>query len=174
MKLTKRLIALALILTLLVCLTASAFADEPQYKTTQDFLRDVAEIDGFECEYLGLLEGTNNNYDALLVTYSGELSDYKSRLQLLFSDDLEEVQVYVYNLINFDESRLSEVLDKVNDINAGGTGVKLYIDKSDNSVTAEMYQLLCENDASYLSLMALCFMIGYTDSAYEMLTDYAI
>lgn len=174
MKMTKRLLAFAMILSLLVCLGASAFAEEAQYRTTKEFLTEISDVEGFDCQVLDIIEGSDTNYEMVSVSYSGELSDYKSNIQLLFSEDCEEVQLYLYNLINFEAGKLADVLDAVNDVNAGGTGVKLFVDKSDNSVTAEMYQILCENDAAELTLMALGFMIGYTDTVFETLQDYAI
>ena len=173
MKTTKRLLAFAMILALLVCLGAPAFAEEAQYTTTKAVLKDLADVEGFKCEVKGIIEGDDAKYEMVSVSYEGDLSEYKSNIQLLFSEDCEEVQIYLYNLINFAPDKLAEVLDAVNDINAGGTGVKLFVDKSDNSVTAEMYQILCENDASDLTLMALGFMIGYTDTVYESLQSYA-
>ena len=174
MKMTKRLLAFVMILSLLVCLGASAFADEAQYKTTQAFLKEIDGYEGFSFEYMRVIEDGDDKYEMVSVTYVGELSNYKSNIQLLFSEDCEEVQLYLYNLINFEAGKLADVLDAVNDVNAGGTGVKLFVDKSDNSVTAEMYQILCENDAAELTIMALGFMIGYTDTVYETLQDYAV
>ena len=170
---TKRLLALAMILALLVSTSASAFAAEAQYKTTQDFLRELATVDGFEDEVLDIINDGDDNYEVVRIHYSGDMSEYESSMVLLFCEDCEEVQIYLYNLINFAPEKLSEVLAAVNDINAKGTGVKLFVDTSDNSVTAEMYQILCENDAADLTLLALGFMIGYTDSAFEALQDYA-
>lgn len=174
MNMIKRFLAFAMILALLVCLGVPAFAEEAQYKTTKAFLKEIDGYEGFSCEYMRVIEDGDDKYEMVSVTYDGELSNYKSNIQLLFSEDCEEVQVYLYNLINFSADKLAEVLDRINDINAVGTGVKLFVDKSDNSVTAEMYQILCENDAAELTIMALGFMIGYTDTVYEALQDYAV
>ncbi len=173
MKLTKRLLSLVMVLALLASLSAAAFAEEAQYKSTRDFLAYIADVDGFTYEVLDPIHDDSDNYEVVRVKYSGDMSDYNSTMVLLFCEDCEEVQIYCYNLINFAEEDLSDVLAAVNSLNANGTGVKLYVDTSDNSVTAEMYQILCENDAADLSVMALGFMIGYTDTAYEQLQDYA-
>ncbi len=173
MKLTKRLLSLVMVLALLASLSAAAFAEEAQYKTTRDFLAYIADVDGFTYEVLDPIQDDSDNYEVVRVKYSGDISDYTSTMVLLFCEDCEEVQIYCYNLINFAEEDLSDVLVAVNNINAKGTGVKLFVDSSDNSVTAEMYQILCENDAADLAVMALGFMIGYTDTAYEQLQDYA-
>ena len=174
MKMAKRVLAFAMILALLVSLGAPAFAEEAQYATTKSFLEQIAEVDGFECEVKRIIEGDTEKYEMVSVKYEGDMSDYKTNIQLLFSENLDEVQIYVYNLINFDAANYADVLDAVNSVNASGTGVKLFVDKSDNSVTAEMYQILCENDAADITLMAVGFMIGYTDSVFEMLEDYAV
>ncbi len=174
MKITKRILALALVLMLTLSLSAPAFADGT-YKITQDFIAEVGTIDGFTCTVGDIITDSDGaSYEPVYLTYEGgDLSKYKSNITALFSENREDVQLYLYNLINFDKANLSDVLAKLNDINAQGTGVKLFADLSDNSVTAEMYMLTTPDSCLEIALTALGFMIGYTDSAFELLGDYA-
>ena len=108
------------------------------------------------------------------IDYQGDLSAYTSHITLLFAEDGSEAQLYMYNLINFSEEKLNEMMTVVNNLNHRATGIKLFVDASDNSVTAEMYQLLPEENGADLAVVALGFMIGITDSIFEELQSYAV
>ena len=82
--------------------------------------------------------------------------------------------LYMGQVIKFDESRLSEVMTEVNKLNAQTTGVKLYVDASDNTVSVELFQLVTKDSAAELSLSAVGFLIGFTDKVFERLADYAV
>ena len=92
---------------------------------------------------------------------------------MLFSEDASEVQLYMYNLITFSEEKLTDVLKAVNDLNHRATGAKLFVDMSDYSVTAEMYQFLPDSDGASVAPAALVFMIRMTDPLHEQLQPYA-
>lgn len=173
MKLTKRLLSLVMVLALLASLSAAASAEEAQYKTTKAFLEEIREVPDFQCELMGIVTAEGENYEMVRVKYVGEVSDYESNLQLLFSEDCGEVQLYLYKLISFQEEKLAAVLKAVNALNSLRSCVKYYVDLSDNTVTAGAFQILCEEDPAALTMMALGATIGYTDSAYEMLREYA-
>ena len=176
MKTTKTALSFVLVVALLLSLGSSAFAAEAQFQNTRDFVREVSALDGFTCEVDEITtDATGLRYESVWLTYAGgEFSDYKSRLFILFSEDTSDVEFRMYNLIRFDAEDFDAVLSKVNEINAQGTGVKLYVDASDNTVTAELYLLTTE--ASFLDIAAvgLGFMLSYTDSAYEQLESYNI
>ncbi len=173
MKMSKRLLAIAVILALLVSLGASAFAEEARYQTTRAFLEAVADVDGFQCEVMDVVEADGENFEMVRVKYSGDISAYESNVQLLFSEDCAEVRIDLYNLISFSEEKLSDVFKAVNLLNSMPTCVKYYVDTSDNTVTASVFQILCEEDPAELTMMALGATIGYTDAAYEVLQEYA-
>ena len=82
--------------------------------------------------------------------------------------------VYMGQVIKFDGSRTSEVMEKVNSINAQTTGVKLYVNTSDNTVSAEFLQLVTKDSVVELSMSAVGFLIGFTDKVYERLADFAV
>ena len=184
----KRIFAFALMLVLLCSLSAPAFAaqlkknldsstsqGQAQYKSSRDFIEAVNEVDGFSCTAGEVYTGSGGEtYEIVNVSYAGgELSPYKSNLTMFFNEPGDEVQLVMYNLISFEAGELADVLTAINDVNAAGSGVKFYVDTSDNTVTAEMYQLTTPETCVEIAATALGFLISYTDAVYESLTDYA-
>ncbi|MBQ3702749.1 MAG: YbjN domain-containing protein [Oscillospiraceae bacterium] len=168
MKMTRRVFAFALTMTLLLSLSAAAFADGARFDATKSFVKELETIDGFTFTVGDVIEDSDTKYELLKVNYAGgEYSDYESNIVMYFSENGEEVTLYTFNLIAFSAADFQKVLETVNDINAQGTGVKLYVDTSDNTVTAEMYQLATPETVTDLALTALGFMIGYTDRVFE-------
>lgn len=171
----KKLLSIALVLALLLSLGASAFAEEAQFQATRTFLADLDTLEGFHYELGEVRTEDGTRYEPIYLTYDGgEFSDYVSHMSVVFSEDSEEVQLFLFNLINFDEEDYADVLVAVNAINAEGSGVKLYVDDSDNSVTSEMYLLTTEASCEEIALEGLGFLISYTDIAYETLAEYSI
>ena len=80
----------------------------------------------------------------------------------------------MYNLINFAEEDRAEVLDEINMLNRQISGIKLYVDDSDYSITVEMYMFVNESNVAEATLSAIGFMIGKTDAIYDMLKEYSI
>ena len=171
MKSVKRILSVMLTLAMLCCLGVSAFAEGAQYKTTQEFLSMLDTVDGVEYSVEGIVSDT---YEKVSISYSGDQSDYTSNIVAYFSEDGEEVQFSMFNMIDFAEEDLGDVLMAVNDLNAQSSGMKIYVDTSDNSVTAEFYLLTTPETAVEIALTGLGFAIGFTDGAYEALADYAI
>ena len=60
----------------------------------------------------------------------------------------------------------------VNNINAETTGLKIYVDTSDNSVSAELYLLVTKDSAVQLTETGVGFLIGFTDKVYEQLSEF--
>ena len=173
MKTSCRILSVVLMVLLLVSLSANAFAADAQYQVTKDFINLLKDVKGATCEVADIVSDSTGNYELVYVTYDGELSDYVSNIAMLFAEDASEVQLYMYNLITFSEEKLPDVLKAVNDLNHRATGAKLFVDMSDYSVTAEMYQLLPDSDGASLATVALGFMISMTDTLYEQLQTYA-
>ena len=174
MKTIRRILAFALVLMLTMSLGVNAIAVDAKYQLTRDFVSQVTGVEGLSCTIGDVVSDSTGNYELVKVDYEGELSAYTSYITMLFAEDESEVQLYMYNLINFSEDKLSEMMTVVNDLNHRATGIKLFVDTSDNSVTAEMYQLLPEENGADLAIVALGFMIGITDSVFEQLQSYAV
>ena len=174
MKTAKTVLSFVLVLTLLLSLGSTAFADTAAYKNTQAFLREIDGFTDLTATLVGVIDFAGENYEQVKLSYKGDASGYTSHFSILFNEDQEDIVVYMGQVIKFDGSRLSEVLDAVNSINAQTTGMKLYVDTSDNTVSAELLQLVTEDSVVDLSLSAVGFLIGFTDKVFERLADYAI
>jgi len=174
MKTAKTLLPFALVLTLLLSLGISAFADTAAYQNTQAFLREIDGYTDLTATLVGVVDFAGENYEQVELSYKGDASDYTSNFSILFNEDQEDIVLYMGQVIKYDESRLSEVMTEVNKLNAQSTGVKLYVDTSDNTVSAELFQLVTKDSAVELSLSAVGFLIGFTDKAFEHLADYAV
>ena len=174
MKTAKTLLPFALVLTLLLSLGISAFADTAAYQNTQAFLREIDGYTDLTATLVGVVDFAGENYEQVKLSYKGDASDYTSNFSILFNEDQEDIVLYMGQVIKYDESRLSEVMTEVNKLNAQSTGVKLYVDTSDNTVSAELFQLVTKDSAVELSLSAVGFLIGFTDKAFEHLADYAV
>jgi len=174
MKTAKTVLSFVLVLTLLLSLGSTAFADTAAYQNTQAFLREIDGFTDLTATLVGVIDFAGENYEQVKLSYKGDASDYTSHFSILFNESQEDIVVYMGQVIKFDGSRLSEVLDAVNSINAQTTGMKLYVDTSDNTVSAELLQLVTEDSVVDLSLSAVGFLIGFTDKVFERLADYAI
>ena len=163
-----------LVHALLLTLTSPAFADGAAYQNTQAFLKEIDGYTDLSSTLVGVIDFAGENYEHVKLSYKGDASDYTSNFSILFNEDEEDIVVYMGQVIKFDGSRLSEVLEAVNSINAQTTGMKLYVDTSDNTVSAELLQLVTKDSVVDLSLSAVGFLIGFTDKVYEHLADYAI
>ena len=174
MKTAKTVLSFALVLALLLSLSIPAFADGAAYQNTQAFLKQIDGYTDLSSTLVGVIDFAGENYEHVKLSYKGEASDYTSNFSILFNEDQEDIVVHMGQVIKFDESRLSEVLEAVNRINAQTTGVKLYVDTSDNTVSAELLQLVTKDSVVDLSLSAVGFLIGFTDKVYEQLSDFAV
>jgi hypothetical protein len=169
-KMTKRILALALTLMLLLSLSVPAFADGAQYKWTEDYLVGAAQEAGLTCELQGLAKNGN---EIVYVTYSGSLSKYVSYFYAYFTADGEEVLLYMPYVITFDEDDLLEVLAVVNELNAVSAGVKLYVDTDECTVDAELYLMTTPETAGSLAFRGSGSLVAFTDDIYELLGEYS-
>ena len=174
MKTAKTILSFALVLTLLLSLGNIAFADTAAYQNTQAFLREIDGYTDLTATLVGVIDFAGENYEQVKLSYKGDASDYTSHFSILFNEDQEDIVLYMGQVIKYDGSRLTEVLTEVNRLNAQTTGVKLYVDTSENTVSAELFQLVTKDSAAELSLSAVGFLIGFTDKAFERLADYAV
>ena len=169
----KKLFTIALALALLLALSVPAFAEEAEFENTKAFLKLVDGMDELETELIGVVSFGGENYERVRITYKNPSSDYISHFSVFFNEDEEDVVLYMSPLITFDGSRLNEVVAELNGINARTTGLKLYADTSDNSVSAELYLLVTKDSAAELTAMGVGFLVGFTDKVYEQLSEYA-
>ena len=174
MKTKKTVLSFALVLALLLSLSIPAFADGAAYQNTDAFLKEIDGYTDLTATLVGVIDFAGENYEHVKLSYKGDASDYTSNFSILFNENQEDIVVYMGQVIKCDESRLSEVMEKVNSINAQTTGVKLYVNTSDNTVSAEFLQLVTKDSVVELSMSAVGFLIGFTDKVYERLADFAV
>lgn len=168
----KKLFTIALALALLLALSVPAFAEEAKYQNTQAFLKDLEGYNNVQSELVGVIDFAGENYEQVKITYKSSSSEYISKFSILFNEDEKDVVLYMNPLIQFDESKLDQVLGAVNSINAQTTGLKLYVDTSDNTVSAELFLLVTKDSAVELAETGLGFMVGFTDKIYEQLSQF--
>ena len=174
MKTKKTVLSFALVLALLLSLSIPAFADGAAYQNTDAFLKEIDGYTDLTATLVGVIDFAGENYEHVKLSYKGDASDYTSNFSILFNENQEDFVVYMGQVIKYDGSRLSEVMEKVNSINAQTTGVKLYVNTSDNTVSAEFLQLVTKDSVVELSMSAVGFLIGFTDKVYERLADFAV
>ena len=163
-------------LALILSLSVPAFAMDARYDTTRAFLEELNTVEGFNGEVDSIVVNpSGDKYEMVVITYTGgEYSQYVSSFIVLFAEDASKVLLRMPRLLYFDEKNLNEVIRAVNTLNANGTGTKLYVDESDNSVAAELYLLTTADSSTDIVARGLGHMLGYTDSAYETLSPYAL
>lgn len=168
----KKLLSVALVLALLLTLSVPAFAEEAQYQNTRAFLEYIDGASDVQSELVGIVNISGENYEQVRITYKSSNSDYISYFSVLFNEDEQDVVFYMNPLIKFDESKLDQVMEAVNSINAQTTGLKLYVDTSDNTVSAELFLLVTKDSVAELASTGLGFMVGFTDKVYEQLSQF--
>ena len=168
----KKLFSITLVLALLLALSVPAFAEEAKFQNTQGFLKDVDGYTDLKTELIGVINFGGENYEQVKVSYKGSASNYTSNFSVLFNEDEGDVVLYMNPLVTFEESKLNEVMTAVNNINSGTTGLKIYVDTSDNTVSAELYLLVTKDSAVELTETGVGFLIGFTDTVYERLSEF--
>ena len=169
----KKLFSVALVLAMLLTLSVPAFAEEAQYQNTRAFLKYIDGASNVQYELKGITSIGNENYEMVKISYKSSASEYISNFAALFNEDEMDVVLYMNPLIKFDESKLEQVLEAVNKINAETTGLKIYVDTTDNTVSAELYLLVTKESAAEITAdLGLGFMAGFTDKVYEALSQF--
>ena len=174
MKTKKTVLSFALVLALLLSLSIPAFADGAAYQNTDAFLKEIDGYTDLTATLVGVIDFAGENYEHVKLSYKGDGSGDTSNFSILCNENQEDCVVSMGTVIKYDGSRLSEGMEKVNSINAQTTGVKLYVNTSDNTVSAELLQLVTKDSVVELSMSAVGFLIGFTDKVYERLADFAV
>ena len=172
MKKTKTLLAMILTLVLMLSVGTCAFAADAKFASTQKYVDAMAELEGAVCEVQPETQEIGSTYEVVKVDYEGELSKYKSHFNVGFTENSQEILMSM-TIMNYDPEKFSDVLTAVNDINAAATTVKLYVDTNKNAVVGELYLLATEDSLLEIALTGTGIFIGYTDSVFEALADYA-
>ena len=148
-------------------------SDEP-YSHTQQFL-DAMEAEGFGdlCTYEGR-DGDNDDtvYVEDYVEVDGE--EYDFEMILYFADDNEMINLRIWNVIDFNEENINDVLYACNSINYDYNFLKFYVDETDYSVTGSMDLLVdADQDVTDVAISGLFLAHLIMEEAVPELVPYA-
>lgn len=166
MKSLIKVLSLLCLLTMILSLSASAFAETAKLRSTQDFL-DFLDSKGVKYT-LGSLEDGRED-----VTVSYTLDNFSSlKCRIFFKDDCEEVSLRIWNIITATAGK-NRIYNTINTINKDYKFAKFVFDESDSTVQAEL-DVYIDGDhcgrSVYDSMRAL-FNVTDRDDVAEMLHD---
>ena len=177
MKKTKAILALALTLALLLSVGVSAFTAGPQYESTKKFVEAIEKEDGVTYMVRDIISEGDKEYEEVIVTLkSDSLISDEGVADVYFSEDGTEV-LAAAPVIKFDQNDMVEVLQAVNAWNAysyGATGVRFYVDTSDNTVMARLDLFTTKDSVAEVAPYAVGVLIGYIDQVADDLAIYAV
>ena len=165
----KCILALMLAVVFIFGCSAPSFAVNTQYATTHAFL-DVLNDKDIRYSYVGI---DNDDDENVTVSFKG---DYKDTLKvnIYFNAEQDAVNMYIWNLIDFDESDYNSVLRTVNEVNSNYKYSTTCIDTHDWSVTVKFTMPI--RSSSICGEMVeeeLQLLVNVADEAYDMLRSYA-
>ena len=161
----KQLTSIFTVLILVLSLSTSAFAAAPQYKSTESFIKMMDE-NQYEYDFF---ERENAGDDEMIITdFEGDYLD-NIEITAFFPDTEDEVTIFSFDVIEFDKSDLSKVLEAVNQLNYDNYYGCFYVDKNDNTVSAFWSVLLGKKDAKEIADIALHTFLTVVDDSYESL-----
>ncbi|MBR4473871.1 MAG: YbjN domain-containing protein [Oscillospiraceae bacterium] len=173
MKIQKSLLAFPLILVLMFSLGVSAFAGDASFEATKDYMDALRRLEGASCEALETLSIGGKEFEAVNISYAGKLSDHEFSFLTFVCEDGTEALLQI-NLLEYDPENLAELLAAVNDFHANTTGVKLFLDVSDNSLIAETHLLLTQDSVFDLAPRATANLITLVDKMVEDFGSFAL
>ena len=94
-------------------------------------------------------------------------------MEVFFPASCDFASFYCWNIIDFDESELADVLPVINQLNRDYRFVRFYVDSSDWSVTAQLDAIFRENDVGPICDDAMYYTVQLSDIAYDALKDFA-
>lgn len=176
MKKTKTLLALVLTLALLLSVGVSAFAAGPKYESTKKFVEAIEKEEGVTYMVRDTIYEGDKEYEEVIVTFkSDSLISDEGVADVYFSEDGTEV-LAAAPVIKFDQQDLADVLSAVNDWNGysyGATGVRFYVDTSDNTVMARLDLFTTMNSLAEVAPYAVGVLLGMIDQVANDLAIYA-
>ena len=170
MKTSKKLFAVLLALCLFLSLSVPAFAVSAQYSTTKSFLK-VMDREEFKYTVVGLNE--KNKKEIVKFDWSGDNAK-DMEVTALFTENLESVSLYAWNLVYIDKADLDKALSLVNKLNNSYYYVKFSVDEDEMSIDAEVdCRLRDDENAGELSYDGVYFLINIVDQVYPELQEIA-
>ncbi len=169
MKTLRTLCAVLLVLSLVLCTSAPAFAVSAQYGTTQSFLQVLNDED-HRYHYMGI---DDDDFEQVNVSFAGDNLD-DIAVEIYFDPELDSVSMRSWYVISFDESDLIELLLTVNELNSDYKYATFVADLSDYSVDVKLdCPLRDDANAGEIAFDALYYIVSIIDEAYPELEIFA-
>ena len=152
-----------LIAAVLILSVSAAFAvpKNVEYRSTRRFLELLDEKE-IKYTYTGV-----NSDDLESVKVSYNLSVGTADVLMLFNEDNEHCSLRVWNLIDFDESRLNEMYAVCNALKSNYKYCSFYVDESDFSVSVSMDLIYRSSGSDEICYEALLRCVQICDDAME-------
>ena len=153
----KKVVAFAVLMALLLSLTAGAFAESANLVSTQNFMVYL-DANDIVYEYVG----TNDDGDERL-TLDFELDNFDSLTCTVFFDsDDDEVDLRVWYIVTPNTDAYS-ILSTINQLNNDYKFAKFVYDTSDGTVQAEMDMAIDKNGCAEPVMNAITWLLGVVD-----------
>ncbi len=163
----KKLMAALLLAVLCTSLFVPALAEDPQFTATKSFL-DVLDANDLGYNFTGISSSGEEH-----VYMDNEDENFAYTFHIYFHEDNDRANVYIWNIITFDDADFTNVLRVVNELNYSYKYTRFYIDESDNTVTCAMSIILHdENDTGDIVLEGLLRVASILKRAYPPLAVY--
>ena len=166
----KRRISLLIALILALCTAGPAFAvpDNVQYDATRDFLQELEEQN-----VLYAWRGVDEDKDEVVtITYS--LLDGDVTVYFYFEEDDQHCDIFAWDLIEFEESRLNEIYEVCNELNCTYKYCTFFAEPEYFSLSVSMSLIYRAPVYSEICFEALIHTVNIIDEAMETLADYRI
>ena len=168
MKTSKKLFAVLLALCLFLSLSVPAFAVSAQYSTTKSFLK-VMDREEIKYTVVGVRE--KNKKEVVKFDWSGDNAK-DMEVTALFTENLESVSLYAWNLVYIDKADLDKALALVNKLNNSYYYVKFSVDEDEMSIDAEVdCRLRDDENAGEIAYDGVYFLVNIVDKVYPELQE---
>lgn len=167
----KKLISLLLCVSLLTFGAVPVLADGPQFKSTLEF---ASILDGAELPYTYKGLSSDGEAECIVLKYDSTVLGNK-QVQIWFYQDGNSCMLAIDNVVEYDPSRLVEVLASCDRMNSAYRFARFYTDDTDNTVTAQFDLVLDPSlNCSMIVVDGFVTIIDVAEAAYSNeFTQYA-
>lgn len=145
---------------------AYALPKNVMYSSTRGFLELLDEKE-IKYTYNGV---NDDDIESVNVIYNLDVG--KANVLLLFSQDNEHCSLRVWNLIDFEQSRLEEMYAVCNQMNSNYKYCTFYVDERDYSISVSMDLIYRSSGSDEICYEALIRCIRICDDAMGTLKNY--
>ena len=162
----KRILVSTLAILMLLSLVASAMAaPTTTYSSTLNFL-ETCDAKGKAYNYIGM---NSDNNEEVRIDYDLDNTSITARL---FFEDEYSCGIRVWYLMDYDPARLAELEDAVNTLNSSYRWVRVFCDKTDNTITIAADVEFGNNPSGEIVWTVLGRVVGISNICYNELEQY--